>query len=267
MKKLLTSCLLAAAFASTGTAQIVTQWNFNGTATNAIPGGSTSPSPSVGSGTASLIGSTTATFASGTANGGSTDPVTTTPNNYAWNTTTYPAQGANSGTAGARFDLSTSGFDTNSYTGLQISFDLRTSNTSSRWFRLDYTTDGGANWILGTATALGAANANNGDTWHNNRVVSITDPLALDNSTFGFRVVSVFSPNDFTQNTASPTNYLANTAYEVANNASPGSSYAGGTWRFDMVTATAVPEPSTYALLALGAAGMAAYRLRRRSRR
>lgn len=262
----LLAAVLALTMAASAQVTTISQWNFNGTNATSVPGGTNSPSPSVGSGTSSLIGGTTGSFASGIANGGSTDPVTTSPPNYGWGTTTYQAQGAGSGTSGIRFDLSTAGYDTNTYTGLDIRFDLRTSNTSSRWYRVDYTVDSGANWILGNATALGSANANNGDTWHNNRVFSITDVLALDNANFGFRIVSVFSPVDFTQNNGG-TNYLANTAYEVANNAPLStSSYApGGTWRFDMVTVQAVPEPSTYALLVLTAAGLAAYRLRRRN--
>lgn len=96
---------LVAAIALVGAANasiIVTQWDFNGPSTGEVPGGPTNPTPSIGSGTASLLG-VTATFASGVASGGSSDPVNTAPPNYAWNTTGYAAQGAESGERGVQF--------------------------------------------------------------------------------------------------------------------------------------------------------------------
>lgn len=171
----------------------------------------------------------------------------------AYQTTTYPAQGLASGTAGIRVDASTAGFTSPTYTGLKVSFDLRTSNTSSRWFRIDYTNDGGTNWNLGTATRLGIA-ANAGDTFHNLNTATISDLLSLGNANFGFRVVSVFSPVSFTEENSN-TPFGADTAYEVARNITPGgSNYAGGTWRYDMVTLEAIPEPGTWALIGLGLA-------------
>lgn len=148
-------------------------------------------------------------------------------------------------------DVPTLGFASPAFSSLEVSFDLRTSNTASRWYRLDYTTDG-TNWNLGTPSRLGAA-ANAGDSWHNNNTVQINDLAALNNNNFGFRVVSVFSPDAFTEANSS-TNFAANTAYEVARNTT--SNYGGGTWRFDMVTVTAIPEPGTFALILLGSVGI-----------
>lgn len=235
-------------------AATVAQWNFNA-ATDKL-------NTSTGTGTASLL-VVGATFASDTANGGSSDPtpVGTTNGGGGWNlggtTPSFPSQGNGSGTAGARFDADTSGFTSPAYTGLQISFDLRTSNTASRWYRLDYSTDGGSNWTIGTPNRMGAA-ANAGDTWHNGNTVAINDATTLDNTGFSFRILSVFSPVEFTEANSS-TLYAANTAYEVARNTS--SNYGGGTWRLDMVTVTAIPEP-TAALL--GGLGLLALLRRRR---
>jgi hypothetical protein len=220
---------------------VITQWDFNASSTT----------PSIGSGTISLLGTATNTGYNSSA--GSSDP---TQPGLGYQTTTYPVQSATSGNAGIRMNVSTIGFSS----GLEISFDLRTSNTSSRWYRVDYTTNG-TDFTLGLPTRMGV-NANAGDTWHNSNTVSITDPAALGNSNFGFRVVSVFNPNAFTE-ANSGTNYGANAAYEVARNIAGGSSYAGGTWRFDMVTvsAVAVPEPSS---ALLGGLGLLALLLRRR---
>ena len=247
MKKTLTIIGLAAFASLTGShAQIITQWNFN--AENATP--------SIGSGTISLIGG--ATNSGYNSGAGSSDP---TQPGFGYQTTTYPAQSTASGTAGIQLDVSTASFQSPTYTGIQVSFDLRTSNTSSRWFRIDYTTNGGIDWTLGSAVRMGAA-ANAGDTWHNGNSLLINDVAALDNANFGFRIVSVFSPDAFTE-AASSTNYAANTAYEVARNTT--STYGGGTWRFDMITVTAVPEPSTFLLIGLGSSFLLLNTRRRRA--
>jgi len=52
-------------------------------------------------------------------------------------------------------------------------------------------------------------------------------------------VVSVFSPEAFTE-AASGMSFAAGTAYEVARNTT--STYGGGTWRFDMVSLSALPR-------------------------
>ena len=87
-KYIFKNAIIAAFFTTQSFAQTtITQWNFNGVSATTIPGDTTSPTPSVGSGTAALIGGTTATFAAGNITAGTleSETVTTTPN-YAWNT-------------------------------------------------------------------------------------------------------------------------------------------------------------------------------------
>ena len=196
-KQLLLSAALGLASSLAFASQIVTQWNFQDSS------GGTSTA-NIGTGTITPIGDVTHSgFNSGS---GSSDPIQP---GSGFQTTSYPSQSTASGTAGIRVDVPTLGFASPAFSSLEVSFDLRTSNTASRWYRLDYTTDG-TNWNLGTPSRLGAA-ANAGDSWHNNNTVQINDLAALNNNNFGFRVVSVFSPDAFTEANSS-TNFAANTA-------------------------------------------------------
>jgi hypothetical protein len=217
-----------AGIAAVAHADVITQWDFNGTT------GTTTPN--VGSGTASLVG-TTGAFGSGNANGGSSDP-NTSATNFGWQITGFAAQGADSGNRGVQFLASTAG-----YTSIIVTFDQRHSNTSSRFYAGQYTVDGGTNWV--TATTF---EGNAGDTWFNNRTIDLSAVSAADNNAnFGVRVVAVF---------AAGTN-----AYAASN---AGSSYAAtGTARFDMVTVngTLIPTPGAIALAGCG--GLLAARRRR----
>lgn len=237
-------CALAAAAGDTR-ASAVAQWDFNGGSTTTVPGGTASPAPAAGAGTASLVGGATATFASGAANGGSSDPVTTSPPNYAWNTAGYPAQGTNSGTAGVRFDVSTVGVAPGE---LYVQFDVRPSNTASRFLRVDYTTDGST--FTPAPNGVFEATAG-GEAWHRLRQVDLgADPLVFNNASFGFRLVTVFDP-------------AASAAYTAA---AVGSTYAtNGTLRYDMVTlsTTPVPEPASAAAAGVAIVGLGALLARR----
>lgn len=216
----------------------ITQWNFNSVPADAS---TTTGSliASVGVGSLNTLGSVTQTFASGTSNGGSSDPITT--DDTGLSTLTYAAQGTSNKLSGVQFNVSTLGFE-----NIAVSYDLRHSNTSSRYEQFQYSLDG-TNFV---DFALFDGNA--GDTWFNNRSVDLSAIAGADNNAnFAFRVVSAFAPGT--------------SAYAAANT---GSSYAtSGTWRFDMVTVSGtsvapVPEPETYAMLlaGLGLMGFAARR-------
>jgi hypothetical protein len=223
---------LAASFVSATT---ITQWNFNGTSSTTVPGGASAPTPSVGTGSASLVGGTTGSFASGISNGGSSDPVTTSPENFGWGTTNYPAASSGDKSAGTQYLVSTVGFE-----DIVFTYDLRHSNTSSRYEQVQYTTNGGSTWIDAPS---GLFDGPSGDTWFKARTVDLSAIAAVENNAdFGLRVVSTFAP--------------ATSSYAASNSTS---NYAtSGTWRFDMVTVsgTVIPEPASLGLLGLGALAM-----------
>lgn len=247
MKKLILSGLMLLASAGFANAEIITQWNFESDTTT----------PSIGAGSATLVGGTTQSFAAGSGGG------------RGWNTTNYAAQGTGSGQRGVGFSLSTVGFQ-----GISMSFDHRASGTGSRWAQVDYTLDGGASWVTGFWNNNAGLSPH--DTFYNFNVDFSAVSGANDNANFGVRIVSIFSPVAFDQN-ASLADFAANTAYMRANSQAsftPGAGIgtgdygATGTWRFDNVTfnGSAVPEPATMALLGMvGIGGLAIRQFRRKA--
>lgn len=220
---------LATAFVAQ--ADTITQWNFNDQTT----------APSTGSGSLVLVGGVADnSFSLETdSTNTSTDPAST---NYTYSTTNYPAQGTASQTAGAEFDVSTAG-----YQSISISFDIRTSNTSSKFYTLQYSIDG-VNFINSGIDFTGK-----GDNWNNGKVVDLSSIAGVnDDSNLKIRVVSEFDPAN-------------NTSYTPAK---ASSTYAQTCkYRFDMVTVSGVPvpEPSTIILLVAGiATGLGCLRLRRK---
>lgn len=250
---------LGAACAGVANAATITQWNFNSKVPDAtVTTGVTTPS--IGSGTASAIGSTTATFATGSTadTGGGTD-------NSGWNVSTYPAASASSGTAGVQFAVSTVG-----YTNITFTFDFRQSGTASRFFQLQVSSNGttfanvsGGTASFGTAptpnTATSFSSAglysNNSGSGSQQFVPSVSYTFAAgssieNNANTVFRWVSVFDPANNTSYTGS------NSTYNTS-----------GTTRFDLVTVTgtAIPEPSTFAAILGGVALVGVAARRRRS--
>ena len=222
-----TTALIALTHAASGA--VVTQWTFN--SSNAA----LTLTPYIGTGTATYVGGTAANT-TGIATGWVDDTTAVSPVvNNRWTMTTFPAASAASGTAGAQFAVSTAGFE-----NVIISFGLRNSNTSSKYAQLQYSTNGT------DFTNFGEVITGTGDLF-----TSVSRDLSSltttdNNSSFAFRVVSVFAPGTSAYAAAKSTS-----AYGV-----------GGTYGFDLVTVngTAIPSPGAVALL--GLAGLVARRRR-----
>jgi hypothetical protein len=141
--------------------------------------------------------------------------------NWALQTTDYPAQGQDSGLAGIVVSVPTTG-----YQNIVVKFDVRWSNTASKFLAVEYTTDGGVTW-----TRERVLEARRGDRWHGDTeanggygalvVLDLSADSAVNNNAqFAFRVVTIFDPNTGTQYTA----------------AQSGSNYTTrGTLRYDLI--------------------------------
>ncbi len=195
-------------------AQVITLWDFD----------LETLTPTTGTGTATLIGGTSSSWAGGLPSSG-----------RGWNTSTYPAQGTASGTAGTQFNVSTVGWNQ-----IIVSWDQRHSNTSANRIRLQYTING-TTWVDFVATDGNATNINttttttagfdngrfvadDGDKWFNRSANLSSITGVNNNAAFAFRIVSEFFDG---------VNYAA---------AKSTSTYGvSGTWRFDNVTISGTP--------------------------
>ncbi len=202
---------------------ILVFWDFNGpefTNTDINPNSIISPSPYIGVGTASPVGSTllagTSPF-SGSVFAGDGLGFTTHLPPFSWGTDNYPASGGNKQN-GVQFDVSTLGAK-----NIKLSYQSRVSATASDYERLQYTTNG-IGWIDYPSSSTFS---NIGTTYLPYFYDFTGFPGVNNNSNFAVRVVTEFQ-NTATYGVGTTTNYVGTAnSYGTA-----------GTVTYDVVTFT-----------------------------
>lgn len=245
-------CLLAAGVACTAHAAPLTKWDFN-----VALGPNNAPAPSFGAGSATPVGmnggNNAADIVAATGNPVSSDPGV--PNN-AWRVRGGTSNGWSGTTpllSGAQFNASTAGAQ-----NIVVSFEVHATDGSARHAQFQYTTDGTNFTSLGDLIDFNLSF--DGFKAFSYDLSSI--PAVNNNPSFGFKLVSAFSPVEFTNaNGVQP----ANTAFQRASGTTQVYTGAAGNWRFDLVSIDSVPEPSSLGLagLAITAGGLRRARRRR----
>jgi hypothetical protein len=197
---------------------IVTQWNFNSNPSDDSTSSGTNV-PSIGTGTALLIGDVTATFATGSTN----DPATSADDS-GWNTRGYPDENSGNKTAGAEFRVSTLGFS-----NIVVRWDHKVSGGASKYCRLQYSTDGVS--FIDYPTPVSAQVVSTTASYFEAQTNSLEGFVEVhDNANFAFRIVS-----EFESTAAGGVEAHVTTA---------GASYStAGTIRLDLVTVLGTPIP------------------------
>lgn len=200
MKKLYISLFMACVY-NMNAQTVIAQWTFDDpTPANAML-------PTTGSGTFLTIGGVVDNLTAGVMPAGNPTAV----GNLAYSVKTFPATLTASGTAGFEFDVPTGAFAD----PLNVTFDVRGSNTSSKWQQYEVSLDG-TNWtVIGNNDGL-LTNA-----YTTTPMIRLNlPPGSGNNDSFKFRIVSIFDP--------AGTDYVAVGA---------ASTYGtGGTWRIDNAT-------------------------------
>ncbi len=172
--------------------------------------------PTIGQGTAAAIGGTVQTYGVGN---GSTN---------ALRLDSFPVINQASGTAGVQFNVDTTGFE-----NVSLRFDYLHAAQASRYFKVQASADGTTFQDIGIPEGIAVA------AWRTSNTIDLsTFSGSEDNSLFTVRIVTVFRPGSWTYEGVS-------TGYQTY-----------GAVKYDNVTFTgsAVPEPTTTALLLLALA-------------
>jgi hypothetical protein len=261
------------------------------------------PIPEIGSGTASTLGmslSPSYTFSGGEGPGSIPWSDTTTNNGViVWRVRgpsnasgggTYISNGWNSAaprySQGASFAVSTSG-----YTGVEVGFDWLSTTQGASDLQVEYSTNGGGTWsfaptsaFVGWATNLtGAQPSSWPNTVHFDNNGSGGSPILVQTGAdvnvnqesflLNFAGVPGVSNNpnfevQLVSDYFGTTGAYDNSAHAVNGTGTAGLNNNSGNWRFGNVfvsgTTIATPEPGTFALLAVGAFGLAGCYVRRK---
>jgi hypothetical protein len=199
-------------------AEIIAQWNFNSLVADANTGtGSTGPS--AGAGIAALVGAVSASFATGCTNDAAAD-------NSGWSITGFPAQWTSNKLGGIQFNVSTLG-----YSGIVIRWDQRASSAASKYYRLQYSTDGV--WFTDYFEPVVMQQISSRSSYFESQTNRLDFLPEVENCpTFAFRVVSEF------ESTAIPWGRDGYVTTYGTNNYS-----RSGAARLDMVTVLGTPIP------------------------
>lgn len=229
MKKILLTLLATGFMIAAGNTQVISQWTFeNYTAPGAVAANTALPgiAADTGSGTATALHTTASTYSTPVGNG-----TAKSLSSNGWSIGDY-----------YQFQLSTVGL-VGINQGVGVSFSQTGSNTGPRDFSLQYSLDGTA---FTNFTSYSITNV----TWN--------ATTTLSGNQFSFDLSSIAILNS------------ASTLYfrlaDAATTAVTGGTVAStGTGRVDTFTVSAIPEPSTYAMI-VGAAGLLFVVSRRKSR-
>jgi len=211
---------------------VLTQWTFNSSPADAQTATGTL-SPSTGTGTAGVIGSSTSAAYTG---GSASDPLGSAGADNSALTYTGPQSGTvPNKSAGVQIAVSTVGRK-----NIVIYWDNRASNAGPKHLRAQYTLDVTAAtpvWVdyVATSDGLNVANgglyeAQAGDTWYIRRKADLSGVTGVaNNAKFGFRLVASYAPGESGYRKADGTSTTA-------------LAYFAGNFRTDMLTVTGVGE-------------------------
>lgn len=180
MKKLILLLITMVSLAVGLQADIITLWDFNSPVNDATFTTGTQ-TPAIGSGTITNIGAgLLGSFGNPPAGGQTATSDTNITDNSAYRMGTFPAQGTGNKTAGLEFFVSTVGYE-----GIQVVFDQENSGSASKYWRVQYTTNG-TTWVDYVVLESAGSTA-----WIKGRVVDFGTVAGVkNNSNFGVRYLS-----------------------------------------------------------------------------
>ena len=184
MRKLLLAACFIVVVCHCAKADIIAQWNFNSVPPDSSPTTGTT-APSVGSGTASLIGGVMPGTPNEFSTGSTNDPASST-DDTGWQTSNYPAAATGNKTGGVQFNVSAVG-----YSNIVVRWDQRVTSTASKYYRLQYSTNGTTFFDYGPPIAMQAAPST--QSYYEAQTNNLANFAGVNNNpNFAFRIISEF---------------------------------------------------------------------------